>query len=336
MSLCVTELDLTLGKKKILDGVSFTVDSGDLIALLGASGAGKSTTLKVIAGLLIQDSGQVSLDGELLDDLPPYRRGCAVVFQDIRLFPNMNVVDNVGFSLRMQGIPKTECRARAREMLELVHLSGFEKRQVHEISGGQQQRVALARAIAASPRLLLLDEPFSGLDESLRDDMRMLVLNLHRKLKMTTLMVTHDAHEALSMSSRIVYMSDGRVVQDARPDELFNAPATLEAATCFGDCSVLQAEVSQGLLLASGLQLPVRMPDGRVKAVIRNSAVRAIDTDGQDFLVAHCVYHGDCYLVTLDVDGQELLLVSDSPKAPGEPCAVQLDPKGVLAFADPS
>ncbi|GHT79089.1 hypothetical protein FACS1894104_3190 [Actinomycetota bacterium] len=220
MSISVQNISVALGGKPILQDVSFTLADGEFLSLLGASGAGKSTTLKIIGGLLLQDEGHIVVDGDLFDEVAPHNRRAAVVFQDIRLFPNMNVEENVAFALKMQRVKKAERLQRAREVLQMVKLVGLEKRRTHELSGGQQQRVALARAIAGNPRILLLDEPFSGLDEELRDDMRELVLDIHQKLQLTTLMVTHNTQEALKMSDHIVYVSDGKVVQDATPQEL--------------------------------------------------------------------------------------------------------------------
>lgn len=203
MELDVRHIDLSMGEGKrartVLGDVSFSVPDGAFCSLLGESGAGKSTILKVIAGILLQDGGSVLFDGAPVDGLPAHRRGIGFVFQDVRLFPHMTVEENVAYPLRMAGVGKRERLARAGELLERVQLPGFGPRRVQTLSGGQAQRVALARALAAAPAALLLDEPFSGLDESLRDDMRSLLLRLHREDGLTVLMVTHDANEAIMM-----------------------------------------------------------------------------------------------------------------------------------------
>ncbi len=263
MQLDVEHVSLTLSGKRILDDVSFSVADGEFVSLLGESGAGKSTTLKIIAGLLPQDAGTVSFDGSAVDDLPTYRRNTAIVFQDIRLFPNMNVRDNVGFSLKMQNVAKAERRRIADEMLEAVHLGGLGDRRTHELSGGQQQRVALARALAGKPRALLLDEPFSGLDEQLRDDMRSLVLALHERFRMTSLMVTHDPDEALTMSDRIVYLNEGRLIQQGSPAELLLEPSDEAVCACFGETSAIKGTVRRGAFGVGKLVVPAAdVPDG--------------------------------------------------------------------------
>lgn len=264
MEIKLDNIMLDLGGKRVLDGISFSVADGEFVSLLGASGAGKSTTLKVIAGLTYQDSGEVSFDGRVIDEVPTHKRKTAIVFQDIRLFPNMDVAANVAFPLKMQGVPKAERLAVAEEMLEHVQLGGYGSRAVGELSGGQQQRVALARALAGKPHALLLDEPFSGLDEGLRSEMRELVLSLQQRLGVTAIMVTHDASEALVMSDRIVYLADGSVQQIAAPGELCLNPATDAVARSFGESLVIEGEVAGGVFTRGKLEVPApECPDGR-------------------------------------------------------------------------
>ena len=255
MHLEFDHIRLALDGKRILDDVSFEVRDREFVSVLGESGAGKSTTLKIIAGLLFQDAGQVRFDGECMDDLPTHKRGCAIVFQDIRLFPNMNARDNVAFPLKMQHAGKAERRQEADRLLAAVQLEGMGDRRVSQLSGGQQQRVALARALAGKPRAMLLDEPFSGLDEQLRDDMRQLVLRLHREFGMTTLMVTHDPDEALVMSDRIVYLGAGRLLQEGTPADILLRPQHEAVSACFGDTSAIRGRVEEGLFTAGNLQV---------------------------------------------------------------------------------
>ena len=261
MHLVLDHISLTLAGKTILDNISFEVADGEFVSVLGESGAGKSTTLKIVAGLLPQDAGTVSFDGEIVDDVPTHKRSCAIVFQDIRLFPNMSVRDNVAFPLKMQGVAKQERLARADELLEAVRLEGMGKRHTYELSGGQQQRVALARALAGRPRAILLDEPFSGLDEQLREEMRELVLSLHERFGMTSLMVTHDPDEALTMSDRIVYLSNGVLQQDGAPADLLLHPANDTVAACFGDTAAIEGVVADGTFRVGKLVVPA--PDVR-------------------------------------------------------------------------
>lgn len=263
MELSLENITLSLGGKTILDDVSFTIGDGRFTSILGESGAGKSTTLKVISGLLPQDSGRVLFDGTCVDDVPTHKRDVAIVFQDIRLFPNMDVAQNVAFPLKMRKVGKAERMKVAEEMLVAVHLEGFGNRRTYELSGGQQQRVALARALAAKPRALLLDEPFSGLDEQLREDMRRLVSSLHEQFNMTSLMVTHDPDEALTMSDSIIFMNEGRLVQKGSPCEMLLDPSHETVETCFGDSAAIEGEVLGGRFISGKLDIPAQgTPDG--------------------------------------------------------------------------
>lgn len=257
MQLTLENIDLKLGGKDILHDVSFNVQDGRFVSVLGESGAGKSTTLKVIAGLLPQDSGRVLFSGACVDDMPTHKRNTAIVFQDIRLFPNMDVRQNVAFPLKMRKVARAERLATAERMLAAVQLEGFGARRTYELSGGQQQRVAVARALAAKPDALLLDEPFSGLDEQLRAEMRQLVSRLHEEFGMTSLMVTHDADEALTMSDRIIYMSDGRVVQEGAPADLLLHPASDVVRAAFNDASSIEGRVESGIFTSGKLNVPV-------------------------------------------------------------------------------
>lgn len=242
----------------VLDSLSLVVPSASFVSVLGESGAGKSTLLAVISGLLPQDSGQVLFDGEPIDDVPTYKRKVAVVFQDSRLFPNMSVAENVAFPLRMQGVPKVQRLQAASETLASVQLEGMERRAPSELSGGQRQRVALARALAGRPSAILLDEPFSGLDESLRDEMRQLVLALHEETGTTMLMVTHDAREALMMSDEMAYLSQGRVVQFGPPADILQHPAAEEVAASFGSTMAIEGAVNNGQFTCRKLTVPAR------------------------------------------------------------------------------
>ena len=351
MELTVANISVALGTKKqrklILDDVSFHVDDGSFVSLLGASGAGKSTLLKIIAGVLVQDSGSILFNGVAVDDLPPHRRKLGFVFQDMRLFPNMTVGENVAFPCKMDGMGKAARRERADYLLERVQLAGFADREVRSLSGGQQQRVALARALAAKPHALLLDEPFSGLDENLRDDMRSLVLELQREAKVTTLMVTHDAGEALAMSDRIVYMSLGRFVQNDDPVGLFSRPASAEVAACFGDCSRLAGAVERGVFQLGDIRLPADgVPDGPAEAVVRyrRSSAALPDAfplpeglfDAGFAQVKSCQYRGDDTLAHLDVDGQELSVVVKDDFEPGARVRVSLAQGSTFVFPKPA
>ena len=211
--LFLTDINVELGKKHILKNVSLEVKTGQLISLLGSSGCGKSTLLKTVAGIIEPSSGDVLIDGKSVLGIPVHRRGAVIVFQDLRLFPHMTVAENVEFALKMSGMKKQQYREIAREQLAKVRLEGLEDRRISQISGGQMQRVALARAFAVRPSVMLLDEPFSSLDEELRLEMGNLLLELQRESELTTVLVTHDTKEARRLSDAIAYMKDGEIVR---------------------------------------------------------------------------------------------------------------------------
>lgn len=202
----IENLCVELNKNMILENFSLEISDGEFVSIVGPSGSGKSTLLKTIAGINPVKDGIIELDGRVINDEPAHKRGAVIVFQDMRLFPHMNVNDNVTYPLKLKGASKAERMENATKLLSDVQLDGLGDRKVNQLSGGQQQRVALARALAAEPKLLLLDEPFSALDENLREDMRQLIASLHQKFHMTTIMVTHDLHEAESMSDRVIEM----------------------------------------------------------------------------------------------------------------------------------
>lgn len=214
VKLNIGSIAVELGGHTILDDLSLQVLEGEFVSIVGSSGCGKSTLLKTIAGINYAKSGTIEIDGKVVNDVPAYKRKAVIVFQDMRLFPNMTVAENIAYPLRVRGIDKKTRLDRAAEILEDVQLEGYDERRIAQLSGGQQQRVALARAIAAEPELLLLDEPFSSLDEELREDMRQLILAIHKRFKMTTIMVTHDMREAGSMSDRVLRIRDGKIVEE--------------------------------------------------------------------------------------------------------------------------
>ena len=216
----VNGLFVDIKGQPILKGVDFSVKGGELMGLLGPSGCGKSTLLKAVAGILPPKSGSILIGGENMANVPPHKRGAVIVFQDMRLFPNMTALENVAFPIKMQGVPKRQRLEQAEQLMKSVQLCGLERRRINELSGGQQQRVALARALAAQPRLLLLDEPFTALDNELKEEIRALVLELHKKFRTTTVLVTHDRQEALAMADRIAVMRDGRVMRQGARDEM--------------------------------------------------------------------------------------------------------------------
>jgi len=223
--------------------IDLRVNKGELVTILGPSGCGKTTTLRVIAGFITPDKGNILVSDRPIDKLPPHKRQIGIVFQNYALFPNLNVLDNIAFGLKMQGVRRILREAKARKLLKLVHLQDYGGRKISQLSGGEQQRVALARALAVEPRLLLLDEPLSALDAKLRKGLRSEIRRIQRELAITTLYITHDQEEALALSDRIAVMRDGRIEQAGRPQEIYNEPANLFVAGFVGQANILKGTV---------------------------------------------------------------------------------------------
>lgn len=324
-------LRVRLQGEEILHGIDLQVRKGELLSLLGPSGCGKSTLLKTAAGLLECSSGEVRIDGRAVTGVPTEQRGAVIVFQDLRLFPNMTVAGNIGFSLRLRGVPKKIQQTRIRELLDIVHLPGLENRDVSSLSGGQMQRVALAWALAADPKLLLLDEPFSSLDEQLREEMRSFVLELHRKTDMTIVLVTHDRQEALSMSDRIALIIDGELLQEGTPEEIYSSPATKEISDYLGGCSYLSGRVIRGQFECPVWSFPADgYADGPCLARILPGMLRL--TPEGDWEVTKVSYLGDGRLVQLQSSGCTLTARTGLAASAGMRCGLRLDPENVRLF----
>ncbi len=277
----IRELTRSYGSRRVVEDVSLTVAPGQVTCLLGPSGCGKSTTLRLIAGIEMQDSGEIWMDGDLVCDtvfrLPPERRGIGLMFQDFALFPHLSVEGNVAFGLSGA---REEKRKRVGELLERVHLDGYGGKYPHELSGGEQQRVALARALAPKPRLMLMDEPFSGLDNRLRDGIRDETLEILKEEGAAVLLVTHEPEEAMRMADEIALMREGKVVQRGAPYNVYNTPADRLAAAFFSDINVIKGTVRGALTETPfGQFLAPGVPDGtEVEIVIRPQHLR-IDFD---------------------------------------------------------
>jgi len=227
-----------------LQQISLAVQPGELISLLGPSGCGKTTTLRLIAGFDFPDEGSVRIDGQDISHLPPNKRGLGMVFQNYSLFPHMTVAENIGFGLKMAGAPKERIAAEVRRMLDMIRLGEFGDRHISQLSGGQQQRVALARAIVTNPSVLLLDEPLGALDKNLREGMQFEIRRLQQSLGITSVMVTHDQEEAMTMSDRIVVMSQGRILQIGKPGEVYDQPRTRFVAEFLGTANILACRLA--------------------------------------------------------------------------------------------
>ena len=250
----------SFGSTIALNGLDLTIQSGEFIALLGPSGCGKSTALNCLAGLLPLTEGSIWLDQQRIDRLRPERRGFGMVFQNYALFPHMTVRRNVGFGLLMRGIPRKEIRRRVDAALELVQLQAHAHKLPGRLSGGQQQRVAIARAIVIEPPVILMDEPLSNLDAKLRLEMRAEIKRIHRDLQRTTIYVTHDQDEALSLADRIVVLNDGRTLQIGSPEEIYAKPVSLQVARFMGyrnifELTLERVEGERAFLAGSGIQM---------------------------------------------------------------------------------
>lgn len=242
------------GATQVLKECSLEVSEGEIVTLLGPSGCGKTTLLRCIAGFWATDGGQIMIDGQDMDPVPVNRRPVGVVFQSYALFPHLTVEQNVGYALRMRGMARDEARQQVAQALETVSLTSFESRYPAQLSGGQQQRVAIARVLVMEPRVLLLDEPFNALDAKLRGSMQVELRQLIKTLGLTSIFVTHDQEEALTMSDRIAVMNKGRIEQAAPPDEIFDHPATAYVADFIGTSNFWTAEANAG---------QVTLPDGQ-------------------------------------------------------------------------
>lgn len=281
----------------VLDNISLEISKGEFITLLGSSGCGKTTTLRIIAGLEQPDAGSVWLDGREVTGLEPNQRDVNTVFQNYALFPHMNVAENIGYGLKLKKVPKSEIKKKVSQMLELVQLEGYEKRKPSELSGGQKQRVAIARALVNNPKVLLLDEPLGALDLQLRRAMQIELKHLQKKLGITFIYITHDQEEAINMSDRIAVMRDGRIEQIGTPDEIYNHPKTSYVATFVGNANILHG-VAESI---QGQNAIVKIGNDKVIVKLEASQQDTKDTGAKQHLTA-----GEN--VTLAVRSENILL----------------------------
>jgi spermidine/putrescine ABC transporter ATP-binding subunit len=328
------------GAVTAVNAVSLEVAQGEVLALLGPSGCGKTTTLRMIAGFEDPDTGVVRIKGAVVNDVPTYRRNLGMVFQQYALFPHMSVVDNVAFGLRMRGTSRTDARRLVGEALALVRLQGLEERFPSELSGGQQQRVALARAIVTRPAVLLLDEPLGALDKKLREQMQIELRALQRAVGITTIFVTHDQEEALTLADRIAVMEGGEIVQIGTPSAIYERPRSRFVSDFIGISNFLSGHVveRQGAALAvqvGDVRLQATGGDGlapgdRVEVAVRPEKIRlSLDPPAQPNVVRgqidNVVYLGAVTFYYLRLPGDQRLVVMEqnqTPRAPGAGHAV--------------
>jgi len=276
-SVALESVTVRFGEAVAVDGVSLTIEPGETMGLVGPSGCGKTTTLRTVAGFETPAGGRVRFDGEAVTTVPPERRDVGLVFQSYALFENMTVRENVEFGLKMRGLPPEERAARAEELLDLLGIGGMTDRDPATLSGGQQQRVGLARALAIEPRVLLLDEPMTGLDARLKARLQEEIGGLLDAIDVTSLYVTHDQAEAMAMCDRIAVMNDGRIEQVGTPEALYERPANEFVAEFVGTSNRITAEVDGGELPLGGATVPLggAVPDGEVTVVARPEAFAA-------------------------------------------------------------
>ncbi len=343
----IREVTKTYGRFRALDAVSLDIAAGEFVTLLGPSGSGKTTLLMVLAGFVRPDSGSIRFGETEMILKPPHQRDIGIVFQNYALFPHMTVAGNVGYPLRLRGVGKADIARRVEEALALVQLQGYGERRVDQLSGGQKQRVALARAVVFEPRILLMDEPLSALDKKLREQMQIEIRQLHERLGITTVYVTHDQREALTMSDRIAVIDQGRFAQIDTPGRLYERPANRFVADFVGESHFLPVTVAGGtarlgdraLLLADG----ARVPDGAALLVVRPEKLDLLDGAGGglnriDGVVEGSVYQGESFLLQVRAaDGSRIAMRQPTRRAalgrlpqPGEAVALGLHPDDTI------
>jgi spermidine/putrescine transport system ATP-binding protein len=335
---------------KVLDGINIQIEEGEFITLLGSSGCGKTTTLRIIAGLETPDSGSVLLHGQDITNFEPNKRDVNTIFQSYALFPHMDVETNIAYGLKIKRVPKEEIKQRVKEALALVQLEGFEKRKPNELSGGQRQRVAIARAIVNNPKILLLDEPLGALDLQLRRQMQIELKRLQKKLGITFIYITHDQEEAINMSSRIVVMRDGEFEQIGTPDDIYYHPKTSFVAKFVGDANIVIAKVvsisDENVFVSIGEEeIPILHSKSeyqigqKLSLAIRREHVEISPTQNQ--LTAKIIdksFAGGMLRMVFQLeDGQEIVASRQGINYPlevGDTVAIGFDPTSVVVVTD--
>ena len=349
LPITVRNVTKTYGKIYALEDVSLEVKSGEFLTLLGPSGSGKTTLLMVMAGFTRPDSGSLKFGETEMIRKPPHLRDVGMVFQNYALFPHMTVAGNIGYPLKLRGVNKSEMANRVERALETVQLGGYGDRSINQLSGGQKQRVALARSIVFEPRILLMDEPLSALDKKLRDRMQIELRHLHEKLGMTTVYVTHDQREALTMSDRIAVVNHGRIMQLASPQELYEQPTNTFVADFIGVSTFLDVTRQGDTHIAAGVPLRTtrNIPDTRdLLLMLRPERVRLLTGDpGEanifDATVTELVYQGESYLIYARLQDKTELAVRGAMRAGtfqtlpsvGETARLALDPADTVLIA---
>jgi putative spermidine/putrescine transport system ATP-binding protein len=345
----LTHLQKSFGPTKVVHDFNMAIDKGEFISFLGPSGCGKTTVLRMIAGFETPSAGTIEIAGKDQTNLKPNQRTIGMVFQAYALFPNMNVADNVAFGLKIAGMPRAEMDARVKEMLALIHLEHLAERYPYQLSGGQQQRVALARALAPKPQVLLLDEPLSALDAKIRVSLREEIRHIQQKLGITTVFVTHDQEEALSISDRIVVMNAGKADQIGTPFEIYNRPTTRFVASFVGTLNVLDAVVTDqaaGIVKIGEKTLAIKeaIPAANGSSIQLAMRPEAGTLAGSDVAtvqgqVTSSQFLGSVIRTRIDIGGKTLSFdtfndPSATPPTVGSTVGVKIDPTGLILLAD--
>ena len=328
----------SFGDKKVLDDISLYVKRGEFVTFLGPSGCGKTTTLRLIAGFGKPDEGTVTMEGKVINDVPPYQRKLNTVFQRYALFPHLDVYDNVAFGLKLQKVPEDEIEKRVKKVLKLVSMSDYEDRDVESLSGGQQQRVAIARALINQPRVLLLDEPLAALDLKMRKDMQIELKEMHKKLGITFIYVTHDQEEALTLSDTIVVMNEGKIQQIGTPTDIYNEPVNPFVADFIGESNILKGRMIRDRRVAFIKHEFDCVDEGfgedvKVDVVVRPEDIYfTTDPAKCQFKakVNSCTFKGVHYEMWVDTDtGYELMIQDYDPYPVGSEVMLYIDPDDI-------
>ena len=320
----------------VLDGINLYINDKEFITLLGPSGCGKTTTLRIIGGFESPDIGEVFFDGVKINDVPPYKRQVNTVFQKYALFPHLNVYDNIAFGLRIAKVAETEIRERVTDMLKMVNLCGFERRNVSLLSGGQQQRVAIARALINKPKVLLLDEPLGALDLKLRKDMQVELKNIQTQTGITFIYVTHDQEEALSMSDTVVVMANGKIQQIGSPTDIYNEPVNAFVADFIGESNILDGVMLEDYKVKFAGQIFNCLDKGfekneQIDVVVRPEDVDvvAVDKGMLTGKVSSVTFKGVHYEIIVDIGGFKWMIQTTDYVAPEETIGLYIEPDAI-------
>ncbi len=320
----------------VLDDMSLSIENGEFVTLLGSSGCGKTTTLRLIAGFLEPDAGEVFFDSKNMNGVPAYKREVNTIFQRYALFPNYNVFENIAYGLRVRHTPEDEVKQRVSEMLTLVNLEGFEKRNVSKLSGGQQQRVAIARALILKPKVLLLDEPLAALDLKLRKDMQNELKNIQKALGITFVFVTHDQEEALSMSDTIVVMNEGKVQQIGSPIDIYNEPQNAFVADFIGESNIIdgimKSDYNAVFAGKSFRCLDCGFAQNEpVDIVVRPEDVDIVKPDGGmlEGIVTSVTFRGVHFEIIVDINGFKWMIQTTDEHEVGESVGLFIEPDAI-------